>query len=377
MNPLNVLLLSPYYSGSHQAWAAAWLAHTAHRVTVLSLPGRFWKWRMQGGAVTLARRFNELNSSPDVIVADDMVDLGTFLALTRRKTAAVPVVIYMHENQLTYPLPEDPRAGPMRHNWGVRERAYGLINWKGMLAADEIWFNSAFHRHSWFEALPRFLNHYPEEKELDSIPLLHKKSDVMAIGVEPPTCPQPRPEKKEPPLIIWNQRWEFDKNPAGFIDALVQIHSRGIPFRLALCGERFQLDSQPLREAHERFEEAIIFSGFAERARYETLLWEADITVSTAFHEFFGIGIVEAMMAHTMPIVPNRLSYPEVVPAELHQRCLYNTSVDLVQRLTWALTQPIKRQHQGDLAGELSVRFAADFITVQFDQKLAGVTRSS
>ena len=53
---MNILLLSPYHSGSHRAWVDGWLTHTAHEVRVLSLPGRFWKWRMQGAAVTLAQQ---------------------------------------------------------------------------------------------------------------------------------------------------------------------------------------------------------------------------------------------------------------------------------------------------------------------------------
>ena len=43
--------------GSHQAWAEGYAAHSAHMVELLTLPARFWKWRMHGGAVTLARRW--------------------------------------------------------------------------------------------------------------------------------------------------------------------------------------------------------------------------------------------------------------------------------------------------------------------------------
>jgi hypothetical protein len=58
---MKILLISPYRGGSHQAWAEGYQAHSVHEVTLLTLPDRFWKWRMHGGAVTLARRFLEDN----------------------------------------------------------------------------------------------------------------------------------------------------------------------------------------------------------------------------------------------------------------------------------------------------------------------------
>ncbi|HEY1408822.1 MAG TPA: DUF3524 domain-containing protein, partial [Promineifilum sp.] len=116
---MEILLVSPYHSGSHRSWAEGYQQRSQHDVRLLTMPGRFWKWRMLGGAVTLARQFlgeasaGKLN--PDVIVTTDLLDLATFLALTRRVTAGAAAVLYMHENQLTYPLPADPTKGPMRH----------------------------------------------------------------------------------------------------------------------------------------------------------------------------------------------------------------------------------------------------------------------
>ncbi len=71
---------------------------------------------MQGGAVTLAEtgaRAAMDGWTPDLIVATDMVNLPAFLALTRDRFARVPVLLYLHENQLTYPLPRRrAAAGP-------------------------------------------------------------------------------------------------------------------------------------------------------------------------------------------------------------------------------------------------------------------------
>ena len=115
---MHIALLEAYDTGSHAAWARGYAAHSAHQISLLTLEGRFWKWRMHGGAVTLARRLRELARQPDLILASDMLDLTTLLSLTRDRTHRTPVALYMHENQLTYPT----RPGEKR------DLHYGYIN---------------------------------------------------------------------------------------------------------------------------------------------------------------------------------------------------------------------------------------------------------
>jgi len=50
---MNILLIAPYFGGSHRAWAEGYSRHSSHSVELLTLPARFWKWRMHGGAATL------------------------------------------------------------------------------------------------------------------------------------------------------------------------------------------------------------------------------------------------------------------------------------------------------------------------------------
>ena len=109
-----IMIVSPYHGGSHRAWAEGYQKFSQNDVALLTMPARFWKWRMHGGAVTLARRFNRDGWQPDLILATDMLDLTTFLALTRHRIDKLPVALYLHENQLTYPLPADAATGPMR-----------------------------------------------------------------------------------------------------------------------------------------------------------------------------------------------------------------------------------------------------------------------
>ncbi len=96
----------------------------------------------------------------------------------------------------------------------------------------------------------------------------------------------------------------------------------------------------------------MIHAGYADDETYKTLLWSATATVSTAHHEFFGISILEAIYCHTFPILPHRLSYPELIPASYHLRCLYESERGLVQRLRWAMEHPGEARQIGrELAG--------------------------
>ncbi len=376
---MNILLLSPYHGGSHAAWAVGYQQHSRHEVSLFTLPDRFWKWRMHGGAVTLARRFGEQKLKPDVILATDMLDVTTFLALTRDRTHDIPLILYMHENQLTYPLPEDPTTGPMRRQLGERDYHYAFINYASMLAADAVWFNSQFHKESWFTAVPPFLKHFPEYNELGTVANLQKKSQVLPVGVDFEKLSMGNDQwsmvNEGAPLILWNQRWEYDKNPEAFFAALAEVAAAGIPFRLALCGQQYGQRPSAFDTALTQFADQIIHVGHADFETYRRLLWQADVVVSTAHHEFFGISILEAIGCHTFPLLPHRLSYPELIPPTYHADCLYHTQDELVERLVWALTHVAEaRKKAGELSTAVST-FSWTAVAPHYDDALTKLKR--
>ena len=344
---MRVLVVSPYHGGSHASWGRGIERHSRHEIELLTLPDRFWKWRMHGGAATLARRFLADHQPPDVILATDMLDVTTFLALTRSVTANTPVILYMHENQLTYPLPAEGDSGPMRRQGGERDHHYAFVNFSSMLAADQVAFNSAFHRDSWFEALPRFLRHFPEHNELGSVDELRAKSTVVPVGIEADeiAAAAAATETATPPLVLWNQRWEYDKNPALALRALRDVADRGADFQLAICGQAFAQSPPEFEDIGEIFGDRLVHVGFADDEHYRRLLAQATLTVSTADHEFFGIAVLEAMAGGAFAVLPDRLSYPELIggpqiSGEARARCLYRSYDELVETVVWALQEP-------------------------------------
>jgi glycosyltransferase involved in cell wall biosynthesis len=328
---MRIVALEPYDTGSHGDWLSGYARTSRHKVLPLTLAGQYWKWRMHGGAVSVARAYLHTPLRADLILASDMLDLTTFLALTRQNTSDIPVALYMHENQLTYPLRPGER----------RELHYGFINYASMLCADAVLFNSDYHRDAWFDELPRLLKHYPDYIELDTVTLLRQRSSVLPIGLDLTSLDTARPDtpRTGPLLIVWNHRWEYDKNAEAFLSALYALAERGAEFEVALLGEHFVTEPPAFVEARERLGHRIVQYGYApSRAAYARWLWKADLVVSTAVHEFFGVAVVEALYCGCTPLLPDRLTYPQFIPVEDRSVCLYGRESELVERLCWAAT---------------------------------------
>ena len=326
MHSLNLLLASAFHGGSHRAWLEGFMRHTRHACRAATLPGRFWKWRMQGGAAELARQVRTITASgfkPDVLVATDMVNLPVLLGLARDALpASMPTVLYMHENQLAYPGHRRP------------DRSLPLTNWLSQMAADRIVFNSAFHRDDWFARLPQLLDGVPDLPETASVPGLRAKSDVLPIGLDfPPAFPSA--DREEGPLhLVWNHRWEEDKRPDRFCALLHRLHDAGTDFKVSFAGEPGARIPPAMAAARDRLAEHIGHWGYLDsRADYWDLLYRADLVVSTTDHEFFGLSVLEALGAGAMPLLPHGFSYPELIPERWHATCLYRDADDLYRRV--------------------------------------------
>ncbi len=357
----DVLLVEPYFSGSHQAWAEGFKEASSHRVDVLTLPGRFWKWRMFGGSLTLAHRTRQLDVRPEVVVASDMVDLAAFAGHAGAALEGVPTVLYMHENQLTYPLSPTARD----------DLAYAYMNWSSMVRADEVWFNSQFHLDSVFEALPKFLRHFPDHRHLPLIDGVREKSAVMPVGVDL-SWVRERP-KSRPALIVWNQRWEHDKNPARMFAALARLAESGLDFRVAICGENFSNVPAEFDRGRDLLGKRVYHYGFAERERYLELLGEASVVLSTADHEFFGIAVVEAIAAGAVPVLPDALSYPELVPEEVHADTLYEDDDGLDSLLGRLVSDASRREMVASVVAPAMSRFSWDVVGPVYDERLSSL----
>ena len=302
---MDILALEPYYGGSHKAFIDGLSKASSHTWTLLTLPARKWKWRMRHSAITFAAQVASLVAEGggwDVLFCSDMLNLAEFVAVAPAQVGRLARVVYFHENQLTYPVRAEDE----------RDYQFAMTNLTSALAAHAVWFNSEFHLNSFLAALARFLKSMPDYQPLEAVEEIGVKSSVYPPGIE--DFPARKKRESGPLRILWAGRWEHDKNPEDFFKALEILKAENVPFRISVIGQSFRDRPAVFDQAYSDFRDYIDLWGYQQSRRdYERALFNADVVVSTANHEFFGISIVEAIAAGAYPLVPNRLSYPEIL----------------------------------------------------------------
>ena len=318
---LRVLALEPYFGLSHKTFLEGYRKHSRHSVEIWALKPWKWKWRMRGSAIHFAdaAAARPASDAPHVVLASDFLNLADWRALAPRGFRDAPAILYFHENQITYPL----GAG------APREAHYGWIHLSSALAAERILFNSSYHREAFLHAVEEVLALMPDHVPPDIPDKIRRRSGVFPVGIdfEPHRAvlaAKPRvPHEK--PVLVWNHRWEDEKGPDIFLEGLLALKAKGIPFRAIVCGQAFKKVPQALRRLESELAGEILHFGFFEsREDYLAALAEADVVVSTARQEFFGVSVVEAMYMGCLPVLPRALSYPEILPPGSRDLFLYD-----------------------------------------------------
>ena len=337
---IRVLALEPFFGGSHRAFLEGWQAHGRHDWTILQRSARHWKWRMRQAAVDMADEVAARVASGetwDLLLCSDMLNLAEFRGLAPEPVRRLPTVAYFHENQLTYP----------NRIAGERDLHFGFTNFTTALAADAVWFNSVYHRDCFLEALRQMLGSMPDRRRPDLVDRIAGRAQVWPKGID--RMPNRRERSPGPPRLLWAARWEHDKNPELLFDALIRLKEKDAPFRISVLGERYDEVPDVFARAKAQLADRIDRWGWLEsRTGYVNALLEADLVVSTADHEFFGVSVVEAVAAGAFPLLPRRLAYPDIFGGEQTLDFFYDGSCDdLVSRLEGL----IARTEAGDLWG--------------------------
>jgi len=343
MYNMKFLFIETFFQGSHRLFAEGLAACSSHEIDILSMPGENWRWRMLGAAMHMANTVPSLEKYDGLIVSD-LFNLTDYKALVNQPCP--PVMVYFHENQITYPQPPGDKGAFQ----------LGIINITTALAADQIVFNSRFHRDAFLKAIPDFLIRGRDFRPDNPTQKIRKKSEVLYPGI---TLNAKRVvnahQREEPPLIVWNHRWGYDKNCELFFEAIETLEARGLDFRLALMGENFGKIPHVFPKARQRLKSKILQYGYVpERQAYEQWLQKGAIVISTANQENFGMSVVEAMIMGCIPLLPNRLAYPEILPEAYHEHFLYRHRWDLIDKLSALIGDCRRCQTLGNqLAGEM------------------------
>jgi glycosyltransferase involved in cell wall biosynthesis len=242
----------------------------------------------------------------------------------------MPRVLYFHENQLAFPVPPATRSpATTSEAWsgmaerGGRDLHFAFTQLVSALSATRCVFNSEYNRRSFLEEGARLLGRMPDAVPPGWIEELDRRSLVLPLPLDLPAVADavledlPADQRADGPLLVWNHRWERDKGPGRLLALLRGLRSSGERFRLAVCGQRFRRVPPELLAVRDEFADHIEAWGWLEsRSEYEQLLGRAQIVLSTAEQEFFGISILEATHLGAHPMVPDRLSYRELMPRE-------------------------------------------------------------
>lgn len=365
---MKVFVAESWLGGSHRAWAEGYRRSSRHDVTVLGLEPAGWKWRLRAGAAPLAAlvaaAVRRAGQWPDAIIVSGLVDVSSFLGHLRAPTE-VTVVAYMHESQLVYPTINGNVDGDAVQR-----------NWDSWLAADAVWFNSEFHRRSVVDALPAWASSLPESLSSDLIDEVTSSFEVRPVGVDTvPAAEQHRmqtesvpPPARDRPIVLWPHRWEPDKAPEVFARAVDRLVAAGADFDLVLAGED-PAGSMIRSELIERHGDRVLAVGPFLRIEYERWLRRSDVVVSCAEHEFFGVAVVEAALAGCVPVLPNALSYPELIPSSMQSSVLYERGRFGTRLLDVLSDLPTYRDAVGDLPRELS-SLGWSIVAPDYDRRL-------
>ncbi len=354
--------MEPFFGGSHRDFAEGWVDHSRYRIDLLTLPARFWKWRMRGAALYFLKKIPCLEDY-DGLITSDLMSLSDFRSLAG--VCCPPALVYFHESQITYPLP--PGEAMDVH--------FGFTDMTTALAANRILFNSQTHFDAFFAKLPKFLKMMPDYRPTWVKDEIRSRAAVLHPGCrlfsENKAVSSVPSVPSVPPLIIWNHRWEFDKNPKDFFLALDEMVKRGLDFRLALLGENFQNCPKAFTTARKRYGKRIVQYGYEPAKEvYEKWLREGTVVISTARQENFGISVVEAISAGCIPLLPHRLSYPEIIPESCHDDFLYRSQKELVEKLARVLSGTFGSERKAATLSREMNRFSWQRMIRHYDDEL-------
>lgn len=330
---MKALLLSAYDAQSHRIWRSNLKSMFPEiHWTELVLPARYFPWRVRGNSLSWAfTQRATLTQDYAFLLCTSMTDLsalrGFVPALSR-----LPTAVYYHENQFAYPQNPDPQA---RQTNPVEPQILSLYT---ALCATRVVFNSAYNRDSFLAGARQLLHKLP-----DHVPegLLHgiEQASVIPVPLEDGLfSPRRKPAPSEPELleIVWNHRWEYDKGPQLLLAIVQGLIARGLRFRLHLLGQRFRSAPVVFSDLERLLQDYAAVLGITagqtayieDQQDYYSVLAQADVGLSTAEHDFQGLSVLEACALGCAPLAPQRLVYPEYLPAQ----CLYQGTGSIAEQ---------------------------------------------
>lgn len=312
----SILILEPFYGGSHkqlldtlfegefinQQTFATYRDRDRSRVTIyiigfsfhltginqkdyelFTLPAKKYHWRARMSALYFSQTIPTIHQYK-ILFTSSVLNLAELIGV-RPDLTKCHKIVYFHENQLVYPVRE------------IKERdcQYGLNQIMTCLGADEILFNSNFNRTSFLNSINTFLNIQPDIKLKLIKEKIELKTEVLYFPIKFHKMKKRNDDQTFDDTkvlhLVWPHRWEHDKNPQLLTETLLELDKRQLNFKVSIIGEQFQTIPDCFDGLQEKLGKKLIDFGYLTRDNYFKTLSNADIVISTAGHEFYGVSM--------------------------------------------------------------------------------------
>jgi hypothetical protein len=303
---LDILAIEPFYGGVRKAMLDTIMQNSAHRWTLLKLPPRRIERRLVAAAHWFAEHLVLHNvANVDLVFASDALNLADFFRLVPA-LAGIPSVAYFHTNQLPPPDAEQDITAPAA--------PAVLANLSTAAAAQEIWFNSAYHQKCFFERTRALLARHEKSFDRDPLVELAGKSRVML----PPTDLQIVQHVQTASSIQRDKRTIFvdtrDADCQLLNQALETLAKRKQAFKLITTGPAKGLSAAWPRATVPENDQFAIVQG----------MLKSGLFVSTRQDAFWDEKMLLAVAAGCWPVAPAQGVYSELIPKLLDERCMFD-----------------------------------------------------
>ena len=170
-----ILAFESFDGGSHKQFRETLTKYSTHDWTWITRPPHSWKWRMAISAQEMVDEVIEQGTpKPDVLFCTSLTDVSALRSSLPRGWRDIPVVLYMHENQVAYPTSDQ------------RDASFAFTNLQSVLTSDLALFNSKWNLDSFITGIETLLEKSWDTTLGDIGERIHNNSTVAWVPVELP-----------------------------------------------------------------------------------------------------------------------------------------------------------------------------------------------